>query len=80
MTESRSTGPGRLQAACVLASLGLVSLLSCQTAINIFASPDQVVLLVLAPLLVAAFRYPVLGRILGWVGLLAQITAWLAVR
>lgn len=77
MIESRSTGRERLQAALGLASLGLISLLFWQAPPAIHTQPDQLGCLALAPLLVASFRYPVLGRILGWAGVVVQIAMML---
>jgi hypothetical protein len=77
MIESRLTGRGRMQAALGLASLGLILLLHWQAALAIFTKPDELVLVALAPLLVASFRHAVLGRILAWTGVLLQIATML---
>lgn len=77
MIDSRSTGRERLKAVLGLVGLGLISLFYWITALAIFTQPDEFVILALAPLLVASFRHPVLGRILAWTGVVAQIAAML---
>lgn len=77
MIEPRSTGRERLQPALGLAALVLISLLFWQVVSAVHTQPDELVCLALPPLLVASFRYPVLGQILGWAGVLLQIATML---
>lgn len=73
MTNTRSTGRYQLRIALSLTSVGLISLLFWQVAAAIFGQGERCVLLALAPLMVASFRHPFLGRLLALSGALAQV-------
>jgi hypothetical protein len=77
MTKTRSTGRDRQRAALFLSSMALLSVLCWWAGTVIFARLEHRALLPLAMLMVFAFRQPLLGRILGWGGLLAQIASLL---
>lgn len=73
MTNTRSTARDHLRVALSLTSVGLVSLLCWQAAPTVLGQGDHCIALALAPLMFASFRHPLLGRLLAWSGVLAQI-------
>ena len=74
MTETRSTFGKRLRSTLGICGVGLISLLSWAAATAAFTDLGCCLPVALFPLVVASFRYPWFGRVLGWSGLLAQVT------
>ncbi len=72
MEEKRSTFRAGLGLALGVAGVGLVSLLAWVDADSTLADPGRYHLIALAPLIVASYRHPEIGRVLGWSGLVAQ--------
>ena len=73
MTKTRPTGRYCPGGALDLGAAALLSLLCWQVATAIFERHHQCAVFALMPLLVVSFRLPLLGRVLGWGGMLAQI-------
>jgi len=72
MTNTQSTFRDWLRPTLAISGVGLVSLLCWAAADAAFTDPSRCLLVAMAPLAVASFRYPWFGRFLGWSGVLAQ--------
>jgi hypothetical protein len=72
MKEKRSTLRDGLCLALGIAGVGLLSLLVWVDIDSTLTNSSRYHLIALAPLIVASYRYPEVGRVLGWSGLVAQ--------